>query len=175
MSHSWDIPSIIIQHLPLSPLRLRRCQPNLRPALRAKRQSNTLPPRAGLATLQRLKLLAQPTCHIRRLSKRILLSETDSRSSIEGQVLPPRTKRLPAFGPELIEILAVVIGAAVHGVSGVGYHGAFLNEDWGLAVGSAAEGKNGVDGCEARVYRDYGVETESWVGLGFSLTIFQRD
>lgn len=46
----------------------------------------------------------------------LLTSNADPWTAIEGEVLPPRSQRLPAFWPEILRVFAKEILTAVHGV-----------------------------------------------------------
>jgi hypothetical protein len=49
----------------------------------------------------------------------------------------------------------------MHGIWRVADHGTFRNEEWVLAIGTAAERQDGIANGETTVSRDHGVDAES--------------
>ena len=129
---------------------------------RAQRQRNALLPNPTIRipALNLAKLLQQSRRDEARLGKRILLAQADTWATVEREILPAGAQVLPALGLELCCVGAVEVFAAVHGVGGVADDGAFGDEEGGFALGTAAEGEDGVFDGHAGVGWDDGVETE---------------
>jgi hypothetical protein len=142
-------PLIFIFHNHLNALSLRRRKPHLNPIQTRTRQRQRLLPLPRISTLNRTKLLHQPHSHITRFRQRILLPQANPWAAVERQVLPARPQRLPALGPVLVGVGPVDVLATMHGVGRVPDHCAFGHEERVLAVGTAAEGEDGVADGEA--------------------------
>ena len=142
-----------------------RRQPDLRPVARGKSQGHALFPRPRIPALHPCKRLNQANRHVKRLGLCILLSQADSGSTVERQVLPAGAQGLPTLRFELIGVRAVDIFTAMHCIWRVADHGTFGDEEWVLAVGTAAERQDGIANGETTVSRDHGVDAESCRGL----------
>jgi hypothetical protein len=112
-------------------------KPHLGPIQTTARKRQPFPPGPTISALQALKLLHQPHRHIARLRQRVLLSEANPRPTcishqqidlktrkahklealtVEGQVFPPGSQRLPALRLVQVRVLAVQVFASVHRV-----------------------------------------------------------
>lgn len=127
-------------------------------------QAEPLRPRLRIHARQGLVLLRKADSHVRRFGERVLLTNADARSPVERQILPARLQLavFPAFGAELVCILAVVVLAAVHRVYMVADQGALGNKHGREAIFAAAEGNGGVLHGFAFVLRHDGVQSQSY-------------
>jgi hypothetical protein len=146
---------------------LSQLQRNLRPLPTTKSKSIPLNPILRVTILQRPKSLQKSHNSITSLSKRILLPNTNSRSSIEGQESPMRSQRSarrirrPALGSKFESVRPIDVGAAVHTVDRVHKDCVFGDEDGHLSGGAAAARENGVAEGDTGVCWDRWEESES--------------
>ena len=113
----------------------------------------------SIQILQSIKPLQYP--HNRKPSQRqrMLLTQTDPRSTIERQKLPARFPTNPALGLEFFDVRAPDVRSVVHHVDGVVDFCAFGDVDGGFLVGAAAKRECGVAGGAAGVEGDGGLES----------------
>lgn len=130
--------------------------------IQRQRQRQLLPPVARVEVLYPRERMEQPRDRVRGLGERELLAGTDPRPAVEGQELPAGTQVLPALGAELLDVVAEELGAPVHHEGAVGHDVVLGDEERRLAVGTAADGENGVFVGHATVRRDGGEETEGY-------------
>jgi hypothetical protein len=142
-------------------VQLSRRQPNLRPVSRGKGQGHAFFPRPGIPAFHLYKRLNQANRHVKRLGLCILLSQADSGSTVERQVLPTGTQGLPTLWFELVCVRAIDVLTAMHGIWRVADHGTFGNEEWVLAIGTTAERQDGIANGETTISRDHRVDAES--------------
>lgn len=98
------------------PRLLSRRKSNLDSILGAQRQRQAFLPWTGISALHGLELLQEPYSYVARFCQRILLSETDSRAAVEGQVFPSWPESLPPLWFVLVCVGTVDVLAAVHRV-----------------------------------------------------------
>lgn len=139
-------------------------QPHRNRVSRTTRQRQPIPhPPLRINILNRIESLQQSHNHIASLRQRKLLSNTDSWSTIERNVIPTRLLLQPPLRPELLRIRTPDVFSPMQEVHVVA-NGLALAHVYGLhTVGTAAAGDGGVADGGAAVHRDDGVETESFV------------
>jgi hypothetical protein len=117
------------------PILLNPPHSNPHPPRTSRRQRQLRHPLTPIPILEP-EFLQQPNNRITRLGQRKLLTDTDAGSTVEREVSPSGPQVLsrgPAFGAEELGVGAVDIGAAVHGVRGVGDDAAAGDEEGGGA------------------------------------------
>lgn len=120
--------------------------------------------RGIISVLNLSEELSDSSNDIRGLGKSVLLTKTDSRSTVEGEVLPASGDLLsPSLRSEDVAVVSPELGSSVHGEDVVN-NGVTLSDKNGLGlVGSTTSGESGISSSISDVKRDGGVESESLV------------
>lgn len=100
---------------------------------------------------------------VRNLRQGKLLTDADSRTTIEREVVPPGPTLLPPLRAELVSIGPPEVGAVVHNVDRVADILTLLHKDGRLPVGTTTDGENRVDNGAASVHGDNGIQAERLV------------
>ena len=123
--------------------------------------------RSSVGVLDLGEKLADSGNDVRSLGESVLLSQTDSGTSVEGQVLPSLGLRstilVPSLGSELLGILTPELLESVGGENVVRNEVALSDNNGLHSVGSSSSGKSGVSGGVSHVGGDRGVQSEDLV------------
>ena len=117
-------------------------------------------PFTSISALDFLEFLDEANRDVACFCEGILLAETNTWAAVEWEVLPPRTKSLPALWLVLFSVGAIEVGTTVHDIWGVADCSALGNEERCLAVWATATGKDSIAYGVTRVTWDDGMGTK---------------